>query len=93
MASCEICLAGVFSPVGHFRADIDDTELWPFGHRGWLEALRNSREVLQHKVFAVLLLGLGVIEWRRASGVLKAIWSGWVFAVLASEDRYCCCSS
>jgi len=70
-------LSGIFVLVW------SDTELWPFGHRGWLEALRNNREVLQHKVFAVLLLALGVIEWRRASGVLKAIWSGWVFPALA----------
>lgn len=60
-----------------------DTELWPFGHREWLEALRHNPEVLQHKVFAVLLLGLGVIEWQRARGVLKAAWSGWVFPTLA----------
>lgn len=60
-----------------------DTELWPFGHREWLEALQNNPEVLQHKVFAVLLLGLGVIEWQRARGVLKAAWSGWVFPALA----------
>jgi putative copper resistance protein D len=70
-------LAGIFVLVW------SDTELWPFGHREWLEALRNNREVLQHKTFAVLLLALGVIEWRRASGALKAVWSGWVFPVLA----------
>jgi hypothetical protein len=60
-----------------------DTELWPFGQRQWLEALRHSQEVLQHKVFAVLLLGLGAIEWERARGVLKAAWSRWVFPALA----------
>jgi copper resistance protein D len=60
-----------------------DTELWPFGHREWLEALRHNREVLQHKLFAILLLGLGLTEWQRARGVLKAFWSGWVFPVLA----------
>jgi putative copper resistance protein D len=70
-------LSGIFLMVW------SDTELWPFGHREWLEALRNNREVLQHKVFAVLLLILGVIEWQRARGVLKAFWSGLVFPVLA----------
>ena len=70
-------LAGVFVLVW------SDTELWPFGNRQWLEALRNNREVLQHKTFAVLLLALGIIEWRRACGVLRAAWSAWVFPAAA----------
>jgi copper resistance protein D len=70
-------LAGLFVFVW------SDTELWPFGHRHWLEALRNNREVLQHKTFAVLLVALGTIEWQRARGVLKASWSNWVFPAIA----------
>ena len=70
-------LSGIFVLVW------SDTELWPFGHREWLEALRHNPEVLQHKAFAVLLLLLGAIEWQRARGVLKSAWSGWVFPALA----------
>jgi drug/metabolite transporter (DMT)-like permease len=72
-----------FLLVGIFVLVWSDTELWPFGNREWLEALRNNKEVLQHKTFAVLLLVLGVIEWQRARGVLKAIWGWWVFPGLA----------
>jgi putative copper resistance protein D len=60
-----------------------DTELWPFGNRQWLEALQNNREVLQHKTFSALLLGLGCVEWLRARGKLNAAWSRMVFPVLA----------
>src|SRR5215470_9181114 len=70
-------LAGIFVLVW------SDTELWPFGHRQWLEALQNNPEVLQHKTFAILLLALGAIEWQRARGVLRAAWSAWIFPVIA----------
>ena len=72
-----------FLLAGLFLLVWSDTELWPFGHRQWLEALQNNAEVLQHKTFAALLLALGAIEWQRARGVLKAAWSAWVFPVLA----------
>jgi putative copper resistance protein D len=72
-----------FLAAGTFVLIWSDTELWPFGHRQWLEALQNNREVLQHKTFAVLLLALGAIEWQRASGALKAAWSAWIFPLLA----------
>jgi len=70
-------LAGIFLFVW------SDTELWPFGHRQWLEALQNNPEVLQHKTFAILLLGLGAIEWQRARGVLRSAWSAWIFPAIA----------
>jgi putative copper resistance protein D len=70
-------LAGIFVLVW------SDTELWPFGHRQWLEALQNNREVLQHKTFAILLFGLGAVEWQRARGALLTAWSGWVFPLVA----------
>jgi hypothetical protein len=70
-------LAGLFVLVW------SDTELWPFGHRQWLEALQDNREVLQHKTFALLLLLLGAIEWQKARGVLKSAWSNWVFPAVA----------
>jgi copper resistance protein D len=72
-----------FLLAGLFVFIWSDTELWPFGHRQWLEALQNNREVLQHKTFAVLLLVVGVIEWQKARGALTAAWSKWVFPVIA----------
>jgi hypothetical protein len=68
---------------GMFLLVWSDTELRPFGDDPWLESLQHDPEVLQHKIYAVLLLVLGAIEWQRARGVLKAAWSGWVFPALA----------
>ena len=59
-----------------------DTELWPFGPQSWYYGLTHDLEVLQHKIFAILLLTLGVVEIQRARGVLKAAWSSWAFPAL-----------
>jgi putative copper resistance protein D len=68
---------------GIFVLIFSDTELWPFGPKNWWTGVVGNLEVLQHKTFAVILLALGVIEMRRARGVLRAAWSAWVFPVLA----------
>jgi copper resistance protein D len=72
-----------FLLAGLFVLVFSDTELWPFGPQSWLFGLNHHAEVRQHKSFAVILLGLGVIEFLRARGTLKALWAGWVFPVLA----------
>ena len=73
-----------FLVSGVFLLIFSDTELWPFGEQSWYFGLTHHKEVLQHKVFAVLLLAVGVIELQRARGILKARWTGWVFPVVAS---------
>src|SRR5262249_19322101 len=74
---------GCFLLSGIFLLVWSDSELWPLGNQPWLDTMAHDPEVLQHKTFAVLLLGLGVIEWQRARGVLTTAWSAWVFPVLA----------
>jgi hypothetical protein len=70
-------LAGVFVLV------FSDMELWPCGPQSWMYGLREHAEVRQHKSFAIILLGLGVVEGLRARGRLKAAWAGWIFPILA----------
>ena len=70
--------------AGLFLLVFSDTELWPFGPQSWWYGLTHNREDLQHKTFAVILLGLAYIEIQRARGVLKAAWAAWVFPVLAT---------
>ena len=72
-----------FFVSGIFVLVWSDTELWPFGTRQWSEALQNNREVLQHKTFAALLLGLALIEYLRVNGTLRTMWSAFIFPVLA----------
>jgi copper resistance protein D len=68
---------------GLFVLVYSDTELWPFGPKPWIQGTISNPEVIQHKVFAFLLLGVGVIELLRARGRLTALWAAWVFPVLA----------
>ena len=69
---------------GIFLLIFSDTELWPFASQSWYYGLTHHMEVLQHKIFAVLLLALGVIELQRARGTLTANWSAWVFPLVAT---------
>ena len=73
-----------FLASGIFLLIFSDTELWPFGSQSWYFGLTRHAEVLQHKVFAVLLLALGLVELERERGVLKAAWSDWVFPIVAA---------
>jgi hypothetical protein len=68
---------------GLFVLVYSDTELWPFGPKPWIQGTITNPEVIQHKTFAVLLLGLGLVEMGRVRERLKAIWAAWVFPVLA----------
>jgi copper resistance protein D len=70
--------------AGLFLLIFSDTELWPFGPQSWWYGLTHNSEDLQHKTFAVILLGLAYIEIQRARGMLKAAWAAAVFPVLAA---------
>jgi copper resistance protein D len=72
-----------FLLAGLFVLVYSDTELWPFGPKPWIQGTISNPEVIQHKLFALLLLGVGLIEMARARGRLKAVWAAWVFPVLA----------
>jgi copper resistance protein D len=73
-----------FLVSGIFLLVFSDTELWPFASQSWYFGLTHHMEVLQHKLFALLLLTIGVIELQRTRGNLKARWSGWVFPLVAA---------
>ncbi len=68
---------------GLFVLVYSDTELWPFGPKPWIQGTITNPEVIQHKLFAILLLGVGLIETVRVRRSLKAVWLRLVFPVLA----------
>ncbi|HET7451626.1 MAG TPA: hypothetical protein VFL12_02710, partial [Thermoanaerobaculia bacterium] len=59
-----------------------DPEAWPLGPVGPIEGLRDP-EVLQHRVFLLLLLAMGTIELLRAAGRLSPFWRKYSLPVLA----------
>lgn len=70
---------------GTFLMILSDTELWPFGPKPWFHGVITNPEVIQHKIFAVVLLALGCIELARARNRLKARWMAWAFPVVAAS--------
>jgi putative copper resistance protein D len=71
-----------FLIAGIYLLLFSDTEMWPIGPQTPWFAIRNNPEDLQHKVFSLILLGLGGIELQRARGRLKSAWAAWAFPVL-----------
>ena len=71
-----------FLAAGLFVLIFSDTELWPFGPQSPWYGITHNAEDLQHKIFAVVLLALGLVEVQRARGRLKSPWAAFVFPVL-----------
>jgi hypothetical protein len=72
-----------FVAAGLFVLIFSDLEIWPFGPQTPWYALTHSVEDLQHKIFAVILLSLGYVEFQRARGKFKALWTAIFFPVVA----------
>ena len=72
-----------FLAAGLFVLIFSDAEIWPLGPQTPWYALSHSIEDLQHKSFAIILLGLGFVELQRVRGRFKGIWSALFFPVVA----------
>lgn len=71
-----------FLAAGLFLLVFSDTEIWPFGPQTPWYAITHNMEDLQHKLFSVMLLAIGYVEFERARGRFKAAWSAWVFPLV-----------
>jgi hypothetical protein len=72
----------LFITAGVFLAAWSDSEIWPRGTWSWL-SLWNDKEALQHKIYAVLLVGIGLLECAQVSRRYRGIWLTVAFSTLA----------
>jgi putative copper resistance protein D len=60
-----------------------DPEVWPLGEEGFFESLRDV-EVLQHRMFVLLLIPFALFEWRVRAGKLAGTKAELVFPLLSA---------
>ena len=73
----------LFIGAGLFLAAWSDDEIWPRGDLSWLWLIAHDAEARQHKIYALLLLAIGLVEYLRAHGRLSRRWAPWLFPCLA----------
>ena len=73
----------LFILAGLFLAAWSDGEIWPRGNLSWAFLLHHDPEARQHKIYAILLIALGVLEFLRARGYLGRVLHTWAFPILA----------
>jgi hypothetical protein len=72
----------LFVATGLFLAAWSDDEMWPRGNLNWLWLLRHDAEALQHKLYALLLIILGIVEFMQTSTRFRKPWLALAFPVL-----------
>jgi len=73
----------LFGLSGLFLAAWSDAEIWPRGTLSWRWLLHHDAEAAQHKIYAVLLIVMGIVEYLRVKGRLNRFWRAWAFPLLA----------
>jgi len=73
----------MFLALGLFLAAWSDAEIWPRGNVGWGWLLHYDAEARMHKIYAILLLAIGVVEYLRVRGNLSPLWRTWGFPAIA----------
>jgi len=73
----------LFIGVGIFLAAWSDGEIWPRGNLNWLWLIQHDAEARQHKIYSLLLIAIGTVEYFRMRGSLPKSWRTWAFPALA----------
>src|SRR5262249_380609 len=58
----------LFVLAGLFLALWSDAEIWPRGNLNWSWLFQHDAEARQHKIYALLLIAIGIVEYLRISG-------------------------
>ncbi len=72
-----------FLAAGLFILLFTDLEIEPFGSQTLAYAFTHNPEGLEHKFFAIILLSLGYVEFQRARGRFKGLWTAMFFPLVA----------
>jgi putative copper resistance protein D len=68
----------LFLGLGAFLFLRSDPEVWPLGQIGLIDSLRDI-EVVQHRIFVLLIVAFGLFEWRVRAGRLGHTKAAYVF--------------
>jgi len=73
----------VFFGLAAFLLVRNDPGAWPLGPLGFWESMQYP-EVLQHRVFVLLVLGFGTFEWMVRTGRIRAPRAALIFPILCA---------
>jgi len=73
----------LFFAPGVYLLIWSDPESWPIGDQTLAYVITQNLQVLQHKVFSMILLGLGVVEFVRVRRKVPSVWLSSIFPALA----------
>jgi hypothetical protein len=73
----------LFIAAGLFLAAWSDGEIWPRGALSWTWLIHHDAEARQHKIYAILLIAMGILEYLRIRGKLSRFSRTWCFPILA----------
>lgn len=83
LRAMQLVWPSLFIAAGVFLAVWSDAEIWPRGNLSWTWLFHHDAEARQHKVYAVLLIAMGLLEYLRNRGALKGFWRIGAFPILA----------
>ena len=77
-----------FFVPGLYLFFFSDPESWPFGSQTLHYVITQNMQVLQHKVFSLVLLGLSIVEFLRVRNRVPVLWTATLFPAVAGIGAF-----